>query len=193
MLTSDRNGIRQDAISCLDPLVAERIEIHTGRRIIVDRDDYEDGSEEVTSLGSLPHARIDFLNRRGELKTRRRGELQRSWLNWGQRPEEKREPNQAYLGIPAGIGKTDFFPLRGEHFTIQTDDGKFLIFARLQDNAKGLQTPSNNSLMGIYFRRRLGISEGEYVPAEAFHRYGRSHVDFYKIDEENYFMDFSVP
>ena len=185
--------IRQDAISCTDLLVKDHIKIHTGRRAVVDIDADVDDVENGTSLSSLPNVRLDFLNSRGELKTRRRGEMQRSWLNWGQRPEEGREPNQAYLGVPANIGRTGFFPPRGEHFTVQTDDGKFLILARVQDNAKGLQTPSNNSWLGVYFRRRLGVPEGEYVPAEAFHNYGRSYVDFYKIDEENYYMDFSAP
>ncbi len=183
--------IRQDAISCIDHSVKDRIQIHTGRRSVIDIDEDIEDTENVPSLNSLPHIRLEFLNNIGELKTQRPGEMQRSWLNWGQRPEAGREPNQAYLGIPASIGRSDFFPPRGEHFTVQTDDGKFLILARVQDDAKSLQTPSNNSWLGIYFRRRLGIAEGEYVPAEAFHRYGRSHIDFYKIDEENYYMDFS--
>ena len=185
--------IRQDAVSCLDPLIAQRISFHSRPRFVVDDGDDGNIDGDVVVIGNLPKESVDFLNSQGELRVRRRGERQRSWLNWGQRPEDNREPNQAYLGIPARIAESDFFPERGEHFTVNTDDGKILIFSRAQDNAKSLHTPSNNSWMGIYFRRRLGVPEGEYVSLEAFQKYGRSTVDFYKIDEQNYYMDFSPP
>ncbi len=116
----------------------------------------------------------------------------KSGLNWGQRPELHREPNQAYIRLPSTIYTTDFFPPRGAHFTVLTDDNKVLICSRAQENGKAIHTPHNNSLIGEYFRNRLGLANGAFVTIEDLQRYGRTDITFYKIDEESYLMDFSV-
>jgi hypothetical protein len=67
-----------------------------------------------------------------------------------------------------------------------------LICTRAQDNAKAVHTPHNNSLIGEYFRSRLGVPSGGPVKLINLNRYGRHDVDFYKIDDETYFMDFSI-
>jgi hypothetical protein len=46
--------------------------------------------------------------------------------------------------------------------------------------------------MGEYFRKRLGVPLGEPLKMEHLLKYGRTDIDFYKIDDENYYMDFSV-
>lgn len=136
-----------------------------------------------TDYSGLPSVELSLLDSRtGETPTR-------SGLNWGQR--DGREPNQAYLNIPAEICRRDFFPPRGTHFSVLTDDGKTLICVRAQDNGKGIETPHNNSLIGEYFRYRLGLANGAYVAGDDLIRYGRTSVRFYKIDDENFYMDFS--
>jgi len=129
------------------------------------------------------HVCISLLDPEGNLPTR-------SGLNWGQR--EGREPNQAYIRVPAKIAKTDFFPPRTVHFTLHTDDGKILICSRAQDGDKAIHTPHNNSLIGEYFRNRLGVANGQMVRLEDLIEYGRTDVNFYKLDDETYYMDFSV-
>ncbi|MGF1926119.1 MAG: restriction endonuclease PLD domain-containing protein [Bacteroidia bacterium] len=116
----------------------------------------------------------------------------RSGLNWGQRPEYGRDPNQAYINIPAPIGRSGFFPDIRNVFTIITDDDKQLICVRAQENGKGLHTTLNNSLMGQYFRYRIGLKNGEEVTLQHLLTYGRTSVDIHKIDDETYYMDFSV-
>ncbi len=133
----------------------------------------------------LMSVKISFLDNKGILP-------QRSGLNWGQRPEEKREPNQAYIRLPAEIYKTDFFPEKAIHFTVLTDDNKVLICSRAQENGKAIHTPHNNSLIGEYFRNRLGLGSGTLIDNVHLEKYGRSDVDFYKIDDETYYLDFSV-
>jgi hypothetical protein len=140
----------------------------------------------LPSLLGLPSVQINLLDRNGVLPPR-------SGLNWGQRPELHREPNQAYIKLPSSVYNTDFFPPRTVHFTVLTDDGKVLICTRAQDNGKAIHTPHNNSLIGEYFRNRLGLPNGAPVTTNDLQRYGRTTVDFYKIDDETYFMDFSVP
>lgn len=144
-----------------------------------------DESKYLKFIG-LPHVNLSFLDKNGNLP-------QRSGLNWGQRKEYGREPNQAYIKLTSNVYNSNFFPDRRIHFTVLTDDEKVLICSRAQDNAKAIHTPQNNSILGRYFRYRLGVASGSPVSLEDLKRYGRTDVDFYKIDDETYYMDFSVP
>lgn len=112
-----------------------------------------------------------------------------SGLNWGQRPG--REQNQAYSSIPAYIQKSNFFPAPGEPFDIKCDDGELFHCIRAQANGKAIHTPLNNSLLGIYFRRRLGVMSGYMVKVEHLIKYGRNSVDISKLSDGKYFLDFS--
>ena len=57
---------------------------------------------------------------------------------------------------------------------------------------KAITTPASNALLGEYFRNRLGLANGAFVTKADFDRYGRSDVTFYKLDDEQFYMDFSV-
>lgn len=117
---------------------------------------------------------------------------EKSGLNWGQRPEHGREPNQAYIPIPINIQKSDFFPELKIPFIIYTDDNQFLDCVRAQgDYGKGLHTYRNNSILGKYFRKRIGVQDGAMVHLDDLIKYGRTDVTIFKIDNENYMMDFS--
>ncbi len=127
------------------------------------------------------------------LLSSRTGDVQNTGgLNWGQRPG--RNPNQAYIQLPPKVYRSDFFPIRGTHFTVVTDDSKTFICTRAQKDADGqaIETPHNNALLGEYFRNRMGLSNGQYINKDLLARYGRTDVTFYKFDDENYYMDFSV-
>ncbi|SIT87314.1 restriction endonuclease PLD domain-containing protein [Edaphobacillus lindanitolerans] len=114
---------------------------------------------------------------------------EKSGLNWGQR--EGRDPDQAYIRVPAEVySKADFFPPRGERFTVITDDGESFICIRAQENGKAIQTSESNKLMGLYFRKRLGLNSGERVRIDDIDRYGRDSVRIYKIDDETFYMDY---
>ena len=133
-------------------------------------------------LGAQP-VKLSLLERAGIVGGK-------SDLNWGQRP--RREPNQAYIGVPAKIRRYGFFPQSGRHFTIQTDDGKSFDAVIAQQGDKAIETPTNNSELGRYFRKRLGLADGAPVGLEDLKRYGRTDVDFVRIDDDTYYMDFSV-
>ena len=139
-----------------------------------------------TDVIGLESQVVSLLNYRGEVS-------RSSGLNWGQRL--RREPNQAYIPLKAEVVRSSFFPPRGQHFTVYTDDSRILICSRAQgdDEGKAIHTPHNNSLLGLYFRHRLGLQSGAYVALSHLESYGRTDVTFYKIDEESYYMDFSVP
>ena len=140
--------------------------------------------EELSSTG-IEKVVLSLLDSRtGEMPAR-------SGLNWGQR--DGREKNQAYISCPRKVARSGFFPLQGQHFTVITDDGHLLILRLEQEGDKALTTPQNNSLLGEYFRNRLGLANGAYVNTYDVKCYGRTDVTFYKLDEEQFYMDFTVP
>ena len=113
----------------------------------------------------------------------------RSGLNWGQRPG--RNQNQAYLSVPAEVQRSRFFPEKGVEFKAIADDGTEFRFIRAQANGKGIHSLPANDLIGTYFRSRLKADSGELIVLTHLLIYGRTTVDFYKIDVDLFFMDFS--
>ena len=182
------NDLLSQSISCLSNQVSNYISLFERRpfekTINGDFDSEQQASFE--DLGNSEKVTLTLLdNRTGEVPIR-------SGLNWGQRPEYGRNPNQAYLNIPADICRSGFFPERHVQFMVLTDDDKELICVRAQDGGKGLHSTLDNSLLGVYFRYRLGLGNGDLVKKEHLLKYGRTDVDIYKIDDETYYMDFSV-
>ena len=109
-------------------------------------------------------------------------------LNWGQRLG--RNPDQAYIHVPADIARSDFFPPIGEQFTVLSDDDFSFIFVRAQAGGKGLHTTFDNSEIGRYIRQRIGVASGEHVTRQHLLDYGRIDIGFTKIDNDTYLMDF---
>lgn len=116
-------------------------------------------------------------------------------LNHGARPE-RHSKDEAYIPIPSEVATSGFFPPRGQHFLVTTDDDKTLIMSTgsgKPEKPKDLRTPQNNALLGEYFRNRLGVASGVPITSDHFRTYGRSTVEFLKLDDETYLMDFSQP
>lgn len=173
-----------NSIYCNHQEVEEQIVFYNSNRASNSNRDIieEENSPYEVPLG-LDYLDISLLQTNGEIH-------QASGLNWGQRAG--RERNQAYIPLQAEVWRSDFFPSIGQHFTVRTDDRKILLFTRAQQNGKALHTPLNNSHMGEYFRSRLGVANGDFVTKDDLLEYGRTTVRFYKTDEEEYQMDFSV-
>lgn len=185
----------EDSMSEVDPVQSwecyRRIEKHTMYCIhselendIRITNDFPLNLEQTNSQTDLDTVTLSLLTRDGKIGAR-------SGLNWGQR--KGRNHNEAYIPVPRKIAQKKFFPLHKQHFTVQTDDHKSLILRIEQEHDKALTTPLNNSLLGEYFRRRLGLGNGEYISVESLKRYGRTDVSFTKLDEEQYYMDFARP
>lgn len=113
---------------------------------------------------------------------------EKSGLNWGQRGN--RNPNQAYIPIPSVIASTGFFPPAGRHFQVVCDESNSFIMTVAQANDKALETPNDNSILGRYFRQRLGLDEGVFVDTEDLEIFGSNGVRFERIDSETYRMVF---
>ena len=177
--------LNKDTIYCIHPDADNFVTIFNDKYFAQREREMAQDVDELPFVGisGLEHVKVPLVNRDGIVSAR-------SGLNWGQRPG--REPNQAYIPLPAEIIRLNFFPPRGQHFTIYTDDNKTLTCTRAQDNGKAIETPQNNSQLGEYFRRRLGLPNGAFVTVEHLREYGRLDIDFYKMDEETYYMDFHV-
>ena len=134
---------------------------------------------------NLDHASTSFLANPSDNEI-----PQVSGLNWGQR--KGREQNQAYIPVRSPLNQSNFFPSKGTVFTLISDDGTTLFCKRAQDEGKAIETPESNSILGRYFRERIGVPLGEPVKLADLERYGRTDIDFYKINDESYYMDFSV-
>jgi len=161
-------------------------------RIYNDRHYYREHVHEDIDINSIPdnlgveNVTISLLSNNGEVQ-------KVGGLNWGQR--DGREPNQAYIQLPSDVYNGEFFPKSPQHFTVVTDDSKSFICRRAQKDAQGhaIHTPHNNSLLGEYFRYRIGLPNGAPIWKADLERYGRTEVIFYKFDSENYYMDFQPP
>ena len=113
-----------------------------------------------------------------------------SGLNWGQRPG--RNQDQAYLPVPSDIQRTDFFPPVGEVFQMVTDDNELWVCARRQANGKAIHTIKDNSIIGKYFRRRLGLESGDLITLNHLLNYGKTCVEIYKVSKNYFVMDFTA-
>lgn len=131
------------------------------------------------TTGEEDSVTLSLLTRGGETP-------RRSGINWGQRA--KRDKDQAYISIPSD--KYDFFPKRGEQFTVLTDNDESFIMVRVQDDGKALHTTQNNALLGRYLRQRMNLPSETYVTRQHLVEYGRTSVTFTKIDDETYYLDF---
>lgn len=140
---------------------------------------------------------ISFLDTKGKVPTT-------SGLNWGQRLEKrihkktgevsfvKREPNQAYLSIKKDARKIGFLPEHAYSFSVITDDGNSFDCVVAQEGRKAIETTNDNSLLGKYFRKRIGVPLSSPISVEDLEKYGRTDFTIEKIDEETFLLDFSV-
>ncbi|MBC8278042.1 MAG: NgoFVII family restriction endonuclease [FCB group bacterium] len=186
-IVSEYNKISPDSIYCnhieSDSFVRIYGTEHQDFQTSTISSDKIDLSNDI-KMSDLEKIEVSLLTAKGDIV----GEI--SGLNWGQR--SKRDPNQAYIPLNAPQNTSGFFPQIGKHFTVLTDDGFSLICTREQDFGKAITTPQKNSHIGEYFRMRLSLANGSKVSKRHLDSYGRTSVTFYKLDDETYYMDFSV-
>lgn len=185
--------IEKNTIFCNAHDIENHIPIFKAKKSKVIRGKASSANQELIDedvVEGLPHVSVPLTDRSGKVQNS-------AGLNWAHRstPGYNRNPNEAYIQLRPQIYRSNFFPMRGKHFTVQTDDNKHFVCTRAQKTEEGtaIETPHNNSLLGEYFRSRLGLANGEFVTVDHLNRYGRTNVDFFKIDEETYLMDFSKP
>nr|WP_180951831.1 restriction endonuclease PLD domain-containing protein [Brevibacterium jeotgali] len=113
-------------------------------------------------------------------------------VNWGRR-KSRASQDEAYVAIPADIGRSDFFPPKNTPFTVMWDDGTSMVMrgaSGSEPSGKDLTTLPSNSEFGRYLRKRLRVSPGARIDIEALIRYGRTHITAKKNPNGEYFFDF---
>lgn len=172
-------SVERDAIYCNHAEVEEHVMLYPTHPILDN-----DNRPTADFIGAgIENTVLSLLARDGETG-------RKSGINWGQR--KYRNPNEAYIGLPAPIARSGFFPLEEKHFTVVTDDGHTLILRVEQQNDKAITTPLSNAQLGEYLRNRLELANGAYVHRSDLERHGRTDITFYKLDDEQFYMDFSV-
>ena len=186
------NSISGNSLNCLDANIETKIKFYEEiyKRNILTRA-FEDAhaTEENPLVITADCVNLSLLVKAtGETHNAGAG------LNWGQPTLTRRRgsPDEAYIGIPAQVLRSGFFPPKTRHFTMITDDGQSFDMVVAQMEGKALETPRDNSILGKYFRNRLGVPLGSFVNKQDLLHYGRTDVKICKIDDETYFMDFSV-
>jgi len=175
-------------IDCCDPKVDDYIFFYEQQKTISPkgskkRKTFEQTTEKQFDIKSAKgHITLSLLTKQGIPGTR-------SGLNWGQRPG--RNGNEAYIPIPVQIMRSGFFPPARTHFILLTDDDESLDCTIEQGGEKAITTYKNNSLLGEYFRKRMGVPNKRKVNLADFNKYGRSYIDVYKIDDITYYLVFS--
>lgn len=188
--------IKKSSLNCLDRAVDAKIKFYHElyRRNYIEKA-FEDAVVAEPTTGLEPHLKEDchvvswLVSSTGETHNAGAG------INWGQPTltRTRGSPDEAYLAVPVGLVRTGFFPPKARHFTMVTDDNlSFDMVLAQGDIGKALETPKDNSLLGKYIRRRMGVPLGVYVTRQHFEAYGRTDVEICKIDNETYFMDFSI-
>ena len=171
--------IEKNCIYCNHAEVEEHIILYPVHDIL----DKENHPKRPFADSEIPSVTLSLLTRGGETG-------KKSGINWGQR--EGRNRNEAYIPLPAHIARSGFFPLGETHFTVATDDGHTLILRVEQENDKAITTPLSNAQLGEYLRNRIHAANGAYIWRSDLEKYGRTDITFYKLDEEKYYLDFSV-
>lgn len=126
---------------------------------------------------------ISFLDTRGHLPTR-------SGLNWGQR--NGRDPYQAYLSIKSSARQNGFLPPRAVSFILHTDDNQNFTCVMAQDGHKALESQNDNSELGRYIRRRIGVPSGRLITLNDLANYGRTDFTIIKNADGTYTLDLHV-
>ncbi len=175
IMATTRNGI-----SYKSPDIPDFIDL-LDERTISNTQDQETASLNTSStFVDLPLV-MSRLHEHGEVH-------QKSGLNWGQR--EGRNPDQAYIPVPSTVAKSGFFPERGVHFQVVTDDGEAFICTIAQDGDKALETPSDNSILGKYFRKRLGLPSGAFINKGHLENFGSNLVRIFRDADDSYRLSF---
>lgn len=184
------NELSAQAVYCTHSEIEDLIRIYSAkqyRRKFVDESEITKQDESEITDDIFTCVDVSLLMDNGEVHPH-------SGLNWAYRKKYTRKKlNEAYIQLKPKIYKGDFFPPKGTHFTVLTDDNKSLLCTRAQKRyGEAIETPRNNEELGEYFRNRLGLGYGAIVTRKDLDNYGRTNVTFCQVEDDTYTMDFSV-
>ena len=136
------------------------------------------------------------------LYSRRENEVQRqAGLNWGF-SNGNVCTSDAYIALNKDFFRQNpnFFPAHGNTIRVLWDDDTpmtCLLEGTQEVNGllypKQLSTYNDKSVLGVYLRNRLGVSNSHLITRNDLRNYGREDVDIHYDQTNNiYYFDFSV-
>ena len=136
------------------------------------------------------------------LYSRREREVQRqAGLNWGFSNGNVCTAD-AYIALNKDFFRQNpnFFPPRSSTITVLWDDGtRMTCLLEGSQEVEGLEYPkqlstyNDKSLLGVYLRTRLGVSNTHLITRNDLRNYGREDINIYYDERNNvYHFDFSV-
>lgn len=113
-------------------------------------------------------------------------------LNVWTRPHNTKSDSYINIERTNKLGETkwDFFSRNADIQVISDDDTQWIV-RRAGEYGKELKVIEGISFYE-YFSHRLGITEERSLSYKDFYNYGRTNVDFYKLNENQYLLDFSL-
>jgi len=109
-----------------------------------------------------------------------------SGVNWGQR--ERRNPNQAYLAVPAALGARNVLPGPGQSFLLLAH-GEWMNCVRAQQNGKAILSSDDNALLGLALRSLIGVAPGARVEKRHLEAAGRTTVTLKRVSERVFILE----
>ncbi len=139
----------------------------------------------------LEHVLLPLYSTRGGKEQKEVAE--KSGLNQWNAGGRPRSLGEVYIPIPAWIHQKfpKFFPSKDKPFSLHLPDKRVLNAKLCQDGSKALMTNPNEALGQWILRDVLSLKEGELLTYKKLEDIGLDAVVVYKIDEENYQIDFS--
>ncbi|MDD4343222.1 MAG: hypothetical protein PHH19_02495 [Eubacteriales bacterium] len=117
---------------------------------------------------------------------------ERSGLNQWNAHGRLRNINEIYIPIPAWIQRRypDFFPGRDISFNLELPNENIMSAKICQQGEKALMSNPNRDLGNWLLREVMNLEEGELLTYDKLQDIGIDSVEVYKIDSNNYKIDF---
>lgn len=183
-----------DTLDCFDPLVLEKLKniANNNSTIIEDVDNSEKDYIEYDKKEPIATINISLLKADGSETGYGSG------INWGIRKNGiKRNQNQAYIPYNHQDKVPGFFPDRNSPedencpiFKVITKYFGSFYMRMAQQGNKGLHSAENNSILGEWIRKRIGVASGGFITKQMLELYGKTYVTFRKYEDGIYLLDF---
>ena len=183
-----------DTVDCFDSSVYEKLKnvVNNSPSSTEDVDNYEKDYLEYDKEKPVATIRVSLHKADGSDTGYGSG------INWGIRKNgTKRNPNQAYIPYNHQDKVEGFFPDRispdDENcpiFKVITKDYGSFHMRMAQQGNKALHSAENNSILGEWIRKKIGVASGGYVTKQMLELYGKTYVTFRKYEDGTYLLDF---
>jgi hypothetical protein len=199
MFQLDKDGCRQAisyyeriknlSVICKDREIDQIINSQEGQLDGSPEEDIQllDGTAvELETYNGLRRVRLSLLMRNGQSHKPGNG------LNWNVDRPDRKDKNAAFIPT-RDAKKWKFFPPWKEKYFIIQDyhDKDNTFFGQVEGtDGKNLSSAEDKQILGEWFRNKLGLKFGDTITKRHLLDYGKTYVDFHKVDDDTFLIDF---